>query len=281
MLKEVTAVRYVAPLREGGSLPGLVEADDRTLYVTKFTGAAQGRRALVAEAISGGLARRLGLRVPPLVTVRLDPVLGLGEPDPEVQQLLKAGGGPHLGLGFLPGALGFDPLAYTADPAEAGRIVWFDALTGNVDRSWRNPNLLVRHGDLWLIDHGATLIWQHNWPTAQAAAARPYDAADHALAPFAPDTARAAADLAPRLTRALLTEAAADVPDAWLDGEPGFAGPDEVREAHVTALLARAAALSAPGAVTTAAHPPRPGRPPGWVTADTAQAPVGGGHRHE
>lgn len=177
MLKEVTATRFVTPLREGGSLPGLVEADDFGLYVMKFTGAGQGRKTLVAEVVCGELARRLGLRVPRLVTVELEIVLGLGEPDQQVQELLKSSGGTNLGMDFLSGALGFDPLAFPVTSEEAGRIVWFDALVNNVDRSWRNPNLLMHRGDLWVIDHGATMIWQHNWPTAETSAARPYDAA--------------------------------------------------------------------------------------------------------
>src|SRR4051812_33043647 len=158
MLKEVIATRYITPLREGGSLPGLVEADDLGTYVMKFTGAGQGRKTLVAEVVCGELARRLGFRVPRLVTIDLDPVLGLGEPDPEVQELLKSSGGTTLGMAFLSGAFGFDPLAFAVSAEEAGRIVWFDALVNNVDRSWRNPNLLVRRGEVWLIDHGATMI---------------------------------------------------------------------------------------------------------------------------
>ncbi|MBQ1094233.1 HipA family kinase [Streptomyces sp. B93] len=241
MLKEVAATRYITPLREGGSLPGLVEGDDLGTYVMKFTGAGQGRKTLVAEVVCGELARALGLRVPRLVTVGLDPVLGLGEPDPEVQELLKASGGTNLGMEFLSGALGFDPLAFAVDPREAGRIVWFDALVGNVDRSWRNPNLLMWHGELWLIDHGATMIWQHNWPGAQGSAARPYDASDHALKRFAPDVAAAAADLAPRVTADLLAEVTARVPDVWLADEPGFETPDDLRRAYAEPLLARAA----------------------------------------
>ncbi|MEV5508452.1 HipA family kinase [Streptomyces orinoci] len=243
MLPEVTATRYVTPLREGGSLPGIVEADDLGTYVMKFTGAGQGRKTLVAEVICGQLARRLGLRVPELVRIQLDPVIGRGEPDPEVQGLLKASGGLNLGMDFLPGALGFDPLAFETDAAEAGRVVWFDALTGNVDRSWRNPNLLVWHGELWLIDHGATMIWHHNWPTAAAAADKGYDASDHVLATFAPDLAAAAADLAPRITEELLTEVVSDVPEEWLADEPGFDGPEAVRRAYVTTLLRRAAVI--------------------------------------
>ncbi|MEV5462230.1 HipA family kinase [Streptomyces cellulosae] len=243
MLKEVIATRFIAPLREGGSLPGLIEADDLGTYALKFTGAGQGRKTLVAEVVCGELARRLGLRVPRLVTVELDPVLGLGEPDPEVQQLLKSSGGTNLGTDFLSGALGFDPLAFEVSPEEAGRIVWFDALVNNVDRSWRNPNMLRLRGELWLIDHGATMIWHHNWPGAETSAARSYDASDHALRGCAPDVAAAAADLAPRVTEELLAEVTAQVPDVWLAGEPGFDNPDELRRAYARPLLARAAGI--------------------------------------
>ncbi|MEU1166605.1 HipA family kinase [Streptomyces sp. NPDC090075] len=243
MLKAVTATRYITPLREGGSLPGLVEADDLGMYVLKFTGAGQGRKTLVAEVVCGELARRLGFRMPRLVTVELDPVLGLGEPEQQVQDLLRGSGGTNLGMDFLSGALGFDPLAFSAGPEEAGRIVWFDALINNVDRSWRNPNLLVHRGELWLIDHGATMIWQHNWPSAQTSAARPYDASDHALARFAPDVRAAAAELAPRVTEELLAEVTAEIPDVWLAGEPGFDTPDDLRRAYARPLLARAAGI--------------------------------------
>ena len=243
MLKEAIATRYITPLREGGSLPGLVEADDRGTYVIKFTGAGQGRKTLVAEVVAGELARRLGFRVPRLVTLDLDPDLGLGEPDERVQELLKSSGGTNLGMDFLSGALGFDPLAFPVGPEEAGRIVWFDALVNNVDRSWRNPNLLWWRGEVWLIDHGATMIWQHNWPGAEKSAARPYDASDHVLKPFAPHVAAAAAELAPRVTEDLLAEVTAEIPDAWLAGEPGFESPDELRRTYARPLLARAAVV--------------------------------------
>ncbi|MFB6847106.1 HipA family kinase [Streptomyces sp. NPDC056373] len=243
MLKEVIATRFIAPLREGGSLPGLVEADDLGTYVLKFTGAGQGRKTLVAEVVCGELARRLGLRMPRLVTVELDPDLGLGEPEEQVQSLLRSSGGTNLGMDFLSGALGFDPLAFPVSPEEAGRVVWFDALINNVDRSWRNPNLLRWRGELWLVDHGATMIWHHNWPGVQASAARPYDASDHALASFAPDVASAAAELAPLVTEDLLAEVTAQIPDTWLTDEPGFAAPDDLRQAYARPLLARAAVI--------------------------------------
>jgi hypothetical protein len=264
MLPEVTATRYVTPLREGGSLPGIVEADDLGTYVMKFTGAGQGRKTLVAEVICGQLGRLLGLRVPDLVRIQLDPVIGLGEPDQEVQQLLKASGGLNLGMDYLPGSLGFDPLAFEVGPEEAARVIWFDALVGNVDRSWRNPNLLVWHGRLWLIDHGATMIWHHNWPTARTTAGKPYDASDHVLACYGPDLAAAAAELAPLVTGELLAEAAADVPDEWLADEPGFDTPDALRRAYVEALAERAATIH-----TRITLGPRsekkPSRAPDWL----------------
>ncbi|KIE25645.1 hypothetical protein LK08_18190 [Streptomyces sp. MUSC 125] len=243
MLKEVTATRYITPLREGGSLPGLVEADDLGTYVMKFTGAGQGRKTLIAEVVCGELAGRLGFRTPGLVALWLDPVLGLGEPEQQVQELLRSSGGTNLGMDFLSGALGYDPLAFPVNPEEAGRIIWFDALVNNVDRSWRNPNLLVHQGELWLIDHGATMIWHHNWSSAEAAAARPYDASDHALARFAPDVAAAAAELAPLVTEDLLAEVTAEIPDAWLADEPGFDTADDLRRAYARPLLARAASV--------------------------------------
>ncbi|MFE4639615.1 HipA family kinase [Streptomyces sp. NPDC056730] len=264
MLTEVTATRYVTPLREGGSLPGIVEADDLGTYVMKFTGAGQGRKTLVAEVICGQLARRLGLRIPELVRMQLDPVIGLSEPDQEVQELLTASGGLNLGMDYLPGSIGFDPLAYQVGPEEAGRIVWFDAVINNVDRSWRNPNMLVWHGDVWLIDHGATMIWHHNWSGALASAAKPYNASDHVLASFEPDIASAAAELAPLVTEELLTEVTADVPDEWLVDEPGFDSTDALRRAYVTPLLARAGTIHE-RLILDAPTTNGPSRAPGWL----------------
>ena len=205
MLPEVTATRYVVPLREGGSLPGLMEADDLGTYVVKFRGAGQGPGTLVAEVVSGQLARSLGLPVPELVTVDVDPGLAAGEPDQEVQDLLRASGGRNLGIDYLPGAFDLDPVAFAVDADFAGRVLWFDALVGNVDRSWRNPNLLHWHGAPYLIDHGATLTFQYNWSTADRWPARPYDARDHVLLGCGPDVSGADRALAPLVTRDLVT----------------------------------------------------------------------------
>jgi hypothetical protein len=245
VLRHVTATRYVTPLREGGSLPGLMEADDLGTYVVKYTGAGQGRKVLVAEVVTGELARGLGLPVPELVTVQLDPALGAAEPDQEVQQLLRASPGLNLGIDFLPGALDLDPAAFPVDPGFAGRVVWFDALVGNVDRSWRNSNMLYWHGSPYLIDHGATLTFQHAWSAAAAWVERAYDAADHVLLGCAPDLEAADAALAEKITPELVRAAVRSVPEPWLADEPGFAGVDEVREAFVAQLVARRDARAA------------------------------------
>jgi hypothetical protein len=236
-MRAVTATRYVTPLREGGSLPGLMEADDLGTYVVKFRGAGQGPKALVAEVVCAGIARTLGLPVPDLVTVELDPVLASNEPDEEVQALLRASPGTNLGVDFLPGALDLDPEAFEISGEFAGRVLWFDALVGNVDRSWRNPNLLFWHGRPFLIDHGATLTWAHDW--ARADPTRPYPARDHVLLGCAPDLRAADAALAPVLTGGVLTEAVAAVPELWLAVEPPFADIGEVRAGYVDALLRR------------------------------------------
>jgi hypothetical protein len=241
-LRQVTATRYVMPLREGGSLPGVMEADDLGTWVVKFRGAGQGRKVLVAEVLVGELARRLGLPVPELVLVEVDPVLGRAEPDEEVQDLLRASAGLNLGTDFLPGALGYDPVAHPVDEAFAARVLWLDALVGNVDRSWRNPNLLVWHREPWLIDHGASLVFHHDWSRAAGKAEKPYDADDHVLRGYAASTTAVADELAAAVTADLLREVAALVPDAWLDDEPGFADAAAVREAYVEHLLARVAA---------------------------------------
>jgi hypothetical protein len=241
-LSTVSATRYVAPLREGGSLPGIVEADDLGTYVCKFRGAGQGAKVLVAEVLVGELARRLDVATPELVVVDLDAAIGRYEADEEVQDLLTASIGPNLGVDFLPGSFGFDS-ACTPDPDVAARILWLDALCANVDRSWRNPNLLVWHGDVWAIDHGACLYFHHGWSGGVGSAARfaaqPYDASDHVLAAYRHGVPAVDADLAPRVTRDLLEEVAALVPDVWLEPVPGAETPDALRAGYVEFLLAR------------------------------------------
>jgi hypothetical protein len=235
VLRQVTATRYVTPLREGGSLPGVVEADDLGTYVVKFRGAGQGLKALIAEVIAGELARRLELPVPDLVVTELDPVVARAEPDEEIQELIKASAGANLGMDFLPGALGYDPAVHPVDAGLASRVVVFDAFVENVDRSWRNPNLLMWHGGLRLIDHGATLYFHHNWARAASVVHRAYPWDDHVLRPYATAVTDAGAELAPRLTPRLLAEVIALVPDEWL------ADPAADRAAYLRHLTARAA----------------------------------------
>ena len=220
-LPEVAATRYVTALREGGSMPGLVEADDDGLYVLKFRGAGQGPLALVAEIIVGELARALGFLVPQLVRIDLDPVLGRAEPDPEIQELILASGGLNVGIDFLPGSLAYTPSGPVQPDAElAANVVWLDALLTNVDRTAANPNLLVWHGQVWLIDHGAALYLQHGGlrPAEQATRAFP-QIADHVLLPRAGSIAEADERLAPRVDRALLEQVVALVPGEWFTGD--------------------------------------------------------------
>jgi hypothetical protein len=216
-VRTVNATRYVTPLREGGSMPGLVEADDDGLYVLKFRGAGQGRKALLAELVAGELARAAGLRVPEIVFAELDPQLGAAEPDPEIQELIAASGGRNVALDFLPGSLAYSPAVGPApDPQLAADIVWLDALTTNVDRSPQNPNLLLWHGNVWLIDHGAALYLQHAWEDPAATALRPFPAIrNHVLLPCAGSIAEADARLAPKLDRATVERILALVPDDW------------------------------------------------------------------
>jgi hypothetical protein len=242
-LPTVRATRYVVPLREGGSLPGLVEADDLGTYVCKFRGAGQGLRVLVAEVVVGELARRLGIAVPELVAVDLDAAIARYEADEEVQDLLNASLGLNLGIDFLPGAFGFDSQC-TPDEETAARVLWLDALTANVDRSWRNPNLLMWHGRLWAIDHGACLYFHHSWSSGigspERFAGQPYRVDDHVLSAYLPGVRDADAALAPQVTEELLREVVGQVPDDWLEPVPG-AGADELRAAYVAFLRARVA----------------------------------------
>lgn len=230
-MRTITATRYVTPLREGGSMPALVEADDDGLYVLKFRGAGQGPRALVAELVASELARALGLPVPEVVLCELDPRVGVAEPDPEIQELLQASAGLNVALDFLPGSLAFtDPDA--VDPALAADIVWFDSLVMNVDRTPRNPNLLIWHGSTWLIDHGAAFYRHHRDDSdPEGIAAQPFPLiAQHVLLGRAGPLADAATRLAPLIDDALLARLEALIPPAWADPQ-----------AYVTFLRARAA----------------------------------------
>lgn len=241
-LPRVTVTRYVTPLREGGSLPGVVEADDLGTYVCKFRGAGQGLRVLVAEVIVAGLARALDISTPDQVVLELDAEIARYEADEEVQDLINASSGLNLGVDFLPGAFGYDA-ACRPDPDLAGRILWLDALTANVDRSWRNPNLLVWGGTLQAIDHGASLYFHHSWPGGAGGperfAAQPYDIGEHVLKEYAAQAVARAAELRKRLDDATLAGVLGDVPDEWLEPVPGAEDATALRARYAAFLRAR------------------------------------------
>jgi hypothetical protein len=248
VIPTVGVTRYVTPLREGGSLPGIVEGDDLGTYVCKFRGAGQGVRVLVAEVVVGELARRIGLATPRLVALDLDPEIARYEADEEVQDLLNASPGLNLGVDFLPGAFGFDGTETLEDGSgSAAKVLWLDAFTANVDRSWRNPNLLSWHGDLWVIDHGAALYFHHGWSggsllkegAPERFAAQPWDAGDHVLLEHVGDVAGADAEVRGLLGPDAFAEVLAEVPDSWLEPVPGAETPDAVRAAYVRFLTAR------------------------------------------
>jgi len=243
-MRTITATHYVTPLREGGSLPAIVEGDDDGTYVLKFRGAGQGARALIAELLAGELARHLRLPVPEIVLVDLDPRMAKTEPDPEIQDLLRRSEGLNLALDYLPGSISFDPLI---DKPLAGKarlassIVWFDALVTNVDRTARNTNLLVWHRDLWLIDHGASLYFHHNWDeTSLARATTPFAAIrEHVLLRWASELREADAELAPLVTREAVEAIVAQIPESWLGDVPLFATVEEHRAGYRDWLLRR------------------------------------------
>jgi hypothetical protein len=217
-LRTVKAMRYVTPLREGGSLPAIVEADDDGLYVLKFRGAGQGVKALIAELIGGEIGRALGLRVPEIVFVELDGRLARTEPDPEIQDLIKASDGLNLALDYLPGSITFDALIEKPEAMPASKIVWFDALTANVDRTPRNANMLWWHKNLWLIDHGAAFFYHHNPDTFRSNSRNPFrQIKDHMLLPFADEIEKADHEASAKLTPEVLGEIVNLIPDEWLD----------------------------------------------------------------
>jgi hypothetical protein len=246
-LRTVRCTRYVTPLREGGSLPAIMEADDDGLYVVKFRGAGQGPKTLAAELIAAAIGHLLDLPVPETVLVDLDPALGMAEPDPEIQELLERSAGLNVGIDYLPGSLPLGaPVGSGVSEELAADVVWFDAFLTNVDRTPRNPNLLLWHRQLWMIDHGAAIYTQHGWKDdleaiAANAGARFPVIRDHVLLPIAGSIRAADARLAPRLSLDLMREVVATVPDALLESTPPFSSPERHREAYITHIAGRLA----------------------------------------
>jgi hypothetical protein len=239
-LRTVTATRYVTPLREGGSLPAIVEADDDGMYVLKFRGAGQGPKVLIAELIAGELARAAGLPVPEIVFVELDAELARTEPDPEIQDLIRASAGLNLALDYLPGSVMFDPVAERPDAELASSIVWFDAFVANMDRTARNTNMLMWHRRLWLIDHGAALYFHHRWDTFRE---RSRDAfpmiKDHVLLSLADSLVEADAKMTERITPDAIRSIVRLIPDAWLFSDGSVGGSDGQRDSYLEFLVQR------------------------------------------
>ena len=234
--------RYVTPLREGGSLPAIVEGDDDGMYVLKFRGAGQGPRALVAELVSGEIARALGLPVPEILFAELDADLARTEPDPEIHALIMDSAGLNLALDYLPGSVTFDPVADRLPPELAARIVWFDGYTMNVDRTARNTNMLMWHKRPWLIDHGATLYFHHTpgWESGADRARDPFTMINqHVLLRAAGELAEADAALTALLNAEVLGNILAAVPDAWLEADATPGDAPRFREAYRRHLLGR------------------------------------------
>jgi hypothetical protein len=233
MLRTITATRYVTPLREGGSLPAIVEADDGQLYVLKFCGAGQGPKALIAELVAGELARSLDLPVPEIVLAHLDPALGRTEGDPEIQDLIRFSAGLNLALAYLPGAFAFDPLRVRLESSLASAVVWFDAYITNVDRTPRNTNILMWQQRPWLIDHGAALYFHYNWNDYLGRSRSRFpQIKEHVLLPLATELPAADADLSPRLTLEVIDRVVNLIPASWLGDEPAFATHQAHRAAY-------------------------------------------------
>lgn len=245
-LAVVRVTRYATPLREGGSLPGIVEGEDLGTYVCKFRGAGQGLRVLVAEVIVAGIARRLGIPTPDQVVLDVDPAIARFEADEEVQDLLNASAGTNLGVDFLPGAFGFDS-THRTDPDLAARILWMDAFTANVDRSWRNPNMLMWRDALYVIDHGAALYFHHSWPGARSGsspdptrfASQPFDVTEHIFRAHADRARSLDGEFVQILTAEVLSQVVAEVPTDWLEPVPGAEDAEAVRGRYVDFLQAR------------------------------------------
>lgn len=247
MIKTVTATRYITPLREGGSLPAVVEADDGEMYVMKFVGAGQGPKALIAEVIAGEIGRMLGLRVPELAIMQMDPLLARSEPNAEIQDLLQRSAGRlNLGLRYLQNALEFNMLLKPPPNSSlASAVVWFDAFVTNVDRTPRNVNMLMWQDDLWLIDHGAALYFHHNWDDYLSRSRSPFTPIkDHTLLSFAETLPETDELLRARLNRDSIEQIVKQVPDEWLDHDADFASYNQHREAYINYLVSRLAASS-------------------------------------
>lgn len=239
-MRTVTVTRYMQPFREGGSLPALAETDDGLKYVVKFRGSGHGVKTLIAELVGGEMARALGLKVPELVFAELDECFGITEGDEEIQDLLKASKGLNLGLQFLSGAFAFDPVVTKVDPYTASEIVWLDSLILNVDRSFRNTNMMIRNKELWLIDHGSCLYFHYNWEGWEKKATAPFHyIKDHVLLPQATEL-----EEANRLCRELIDEEKIReivqlIPDDWLHWESHTETPAELREIYCSFLIQR------------------------------------------
>ena len=239
-MRTVRATRYVTPLREGGSLPAIVEADDDGMYVLKFRGAGQGPKALIAELITGEIARAVGLLVPEIVFVELDTELARTEPDPEIQDLIRASGGLNLALDYLPGSIMFDPVAEEIEARLASQIVWFDAYVTNIDRTPRNTNMLMWHRRLWLIDHGAALYFHHSWSNYRERSSDPFPLIkDHVLLRSAAHLEEANSRLSKVIDPDLVEMVVGLVPEEWLRQDSPFAGPTECRSAYIEYLTER------------------------------------------
>ncbi len=239
-VRTVNMVQYVSPLREGGSLPAIVKADDGFLYVLKFKGAGQGVNALVAEFIGGELARNIGLHVPELVFITLDDSFSKTEPDEEIQDLLKFSIGLNLGLHYLSGSITFDPLATKIDALTASKIVLLDAITSNIDRTVKNPNLLSWHNEIWVIDNGASFYFHHNWETWKTHLTRTFpQVKDHVLLPYATQLAEAAEHILATLTPNAIAKIMATIPEQWLVGKMELLTPDEKIKAYTNYLNAK------------------------------------------
>jgi hypothetical protein len=239
-LRTITATRYVTPLREGGSLPAIVEADDDGMYVLKFRGAGQGPKALIAELVAGEIARAAGLPVPEIVFVELDPELARTEPDPEIQDLIRASVGLNLALDYLPGSVMFDPVAEKADAELASSIVWFDAYVTNIDRTPRNANMLIWHRRLWLIDHGAALYFHHAWKNHLQRSRDPFPMIkEHVLLKFASSLREADSKMTEKITPEIIRSIVSLIPDAWLVGDSLSGGEDLHRDVYIEYLLSR------------------------------------------